>query len=153
MFKKKNQHKALPPVSTASLPDIIFILLFFFMIVTNLRTGDEIMKIVVPRASQLTRLDNRSLVNYIYIGKSKNSSDSMNYIMQLGNKIGTVDDIAQYIEDHRSKIDPMQHYKIITSLKVDRSVPMKTVDEVKLALRKAKQLRLNYIADKEVVFE
>jgi biopolymer transport protein ExbD len=153
MFKKKNQHKALPPVSTASLPDIIFILLFFFMIVTNLRTGDEVMKIVVPRASQLTKLENRTLVNYIYIGQAINMKDSTQYMMQLGSKIGTVDDIPSFLEDHKSRIDPALHDKIVTSLKVDRNVPMKKVDEVIMALRKANQLRLNYIADKEVVFQ
>jgi biopolymer transport protein ExbD len=152
MFKKKHKYRSVPPVSTASLPDIIFMLLFFFMVVTTLRTNDEKMKIVVPKASELSKLDNKTLVNYIYIGKPESAQDSSNYIMQLGNRIGSVDDIDEYIADHKNKLDKSLHDKIITSLKVDKGVPMKMIDEVKLALRKADQLRINYIADREVIF-
>jgi biopolymer transport protein ExbD len=153
MFHKKSKNKSLTAISTASLPDIIFMLLFFFMVVTTLRTNDTKMKIIVPRASELTKLDNKTLVNYIYIGKPESALDSSTFIIQLGNKIGTVDDINAFIQDHKNKLDKSLHDKVTTSLKIDKDVPMKTIDEVKLALRKANQLRINYIADREVIFE
>ena len=65
MFAKK-RGKAKPEVSTASLPDIIFMLLFFFMVVTKLRDSELKLNVNTPSASELTKLEKKSLVNYIY---------------------------------------------------------------------------------------
>ena len=58
----KKRGKASPEVSTASLPDIIFMLLFFFMVVTVLRDGERKVKVVVPQATQLQKLEQKSLM-------------------------------------------------------------------------------------------
>ena len=65
----KKRGKASPAISTASLPDIIFMLLFFFMVVTVLRDAELKVKVVTPYATELTKLEKKSLVNYLYIGK------------------------------------------------------------------------------------
>ena len=67
-FRKKGG-KSTPAISTASLPDIIFMLLFFFMVVTVMRESELKVQVQVPQATELTKLEQKSLVNYIYIGK------------------------------------------------------------------------------------
>ena len=66
-FSKK-RGKSKPEISTASLPDIIFMLLFFFMVVTVLRDATLKVSVSTPNASELTKLEKKSLVNYLYIG-------------------------------------------------------------------------------------
>jgi len=67
-FSKK-RGKSTPAISTASLPDIIFMLLFFFMVVTVLRDSSLKVNVITPEASELTKLEEKSLVNYLYILK------------------------------------------------------------------------------------
>jgi len=69
-FSKK-RGKSTPAISTASLPDIIFMLLFFFMVVTVLRDSSLKVNVITPEASELTKLEEKSLVNYLYIGRPK----------------------------------------------------------------------------------
>ena len=78
-FSKK-RGKASPEVSTASLPDIIFMLLFFFMVVTVLRDSELKVQVNTPNATELTKLEEKSLVNYIYVGRPTESfSGSLRY--------------------------------------------------------------------------
>lgn len=145
----KKRGKSSPEISTASLPDIIFMLLFFFMVVTVLRSSEQKVDYVVPFATELTKLEKKSLVNYIYIGKPKEKWQEMAGTkprMQLGDKFATLDEIPLFLENHRVKISENQRGLIRTSLKVDSDVTMGIVSDVKLALRKAGQLALNYSA-------
>ena len=66
---KKDGGRALPPVSTAALPDIVFMLLFFFMVTTVMREVDLKVKQTSPAATEIQKLENKSLVHYIYIGE------------------------------------------------------------------------------------
>ena len=75
-FQKK-RGKAKPEVSTASLPDIIFMLLFFFMVVTVLRDAELKVKVTTPYATELTKLEEKSLVNYLYIGRPEKKYQSV----------------------------------------------------------------------------
>ena len=88
-FSKK-RGKAAPEVSTASLPDIIFMLLFFFMVVTVLRDAELKVKVSTPYASELTKLEEKSLVNYLYVGKPLQKYTNVYGTkprLQLGDKI------------------------------------------------------------------
>src|SRR5690606_21587494 len=75
-FKKK-RGKSTPAISTASLPDIIIMLLFFFMVVTVMREGERMVQVVVPMATQLEKLEQKSLVNTVYIGRPTQSYHSL----------------------------------------------------------------------------
>ena len=61
-----------PAISTASLPDIIFMLLFFFMVTTVMREVDPLVKVTLPEATEVTKLEDKALVDYIYIGPPTN---------------------------------------------------------------------------------
>lgn len=149
-FSKK-RGKSSPEVSTASLPDIIFMLLFFFMMVTVLRDSDLKLEVNTPDATELTKLDEKSLVNYIYIGrptKQYQQQYGSSPRIQLGDKISTVDDIPLFLEQHKVKLPENKRGRITSSLRVDGEVTMGIVQDVKTKLRKSGQLKVNYSAGK-----
>jgi len=146
---KQDSGKATPKVSTASLPDIVFMLLFFFMVVTVMRDAEQMVSVVVPEATELQKLEKKSLVNYIHIGKPIEKYRSVygtSPRMQLNDKIGTEADIPLFLERHKIKLPENQRSRITSSLKVDGDVTMGIVQDVKTALRKANQLKVNYSA-------
>lgn len=147
-FKKKGG-KATPAISTASLPDIIFMLLFFFMVVTVMRESELKVQVQVPQATELTKLEQKSLVNYIYIGKpTKNYQEIYGTApqIQLGDKISKVKDIPLFLEQFKTGVVEAYHPRITSSIRVDGKVTMGIVQDVKTELRKQGQLRVNYSA-------
>ena len=149
-FKKKSGG-ASPEISTASLPDIIFMLLFFFMVVTVMRDAELKVQVSTPEATELTKLEQKSLVNYIHVGRpTPNYEDKYGSSpqIQLGDKISTVEDIPLFLENHKAGVPEKLQFKITTSLKVDSDVTMGIVTDVKEKLRKSGQLKVNYSAKK-----
>lgn len=149
-FSKK-RGKASPEVSTASLPDIIFMLLFFFMVVTVLRDASLKVAVTTPSATELTKLEKKSLVNFLFIGKPTEEFQQIAGTkprIQLGDKFATMSDIPLFLEKHRVTVSENQRGQITSSLKVDSKVTMGIVGDVKTALRKAGQFKVNYSAKK-----
>ncbi|HLF62169.1 MAG TPA: biopolymer transporter ExbD [Saprospiraceae bacterium] len=147
-FSKK-RGKSTPAISTASLPDIIFILLFFFMVVTVMRDAELKVSVSTPNATELTKLENKSLVNFLYIGKPLERFKTIYGTkprLQLGDKISEIHDIPIFLEKHRIKVSENQRPGISSSLRVDGNVTMGIVQDVKTELRKSNQLKINYSA-------
>ncbi len=147
-FKKK-QGNAQPAISTASLPDIVFMLLFFFMVVTKMRDTELMVTTNTPQASELTKLEKKTLVNFIFIGRPtvKNQPKyGTKPRIQLGDKFASPDDIPLFLEKFKTTVPEGQRSAIISSMKVDGEVTMGIVGDVKTALRKAGQLKINYSA-------
>lgn len=147
-FSKK-RGKASPEVSTASLPDIIFMLLFFFMVVTVLRDSELKVDVVTPQATELTKLQEKSLVNYLYIGKPKDKfrdTYGTKPRLQLGDKFSTVEEIPIFLEKHKVKVSENKRARITSSLRIDGKVTMGIVQDIKTQLRKTGQLKVNYSA-------
>jgi biopolymer transport protein ExbD len=142
-FKKKN--KAMPAVSTASLPDIVFMLLFFFMVTTVLREQDLLVEQKIPQASQLQKLQNKTLISYIFIGKPKNTSlyGSEPRIQANDVLIGTPD-LVQWVNQERDLLAEADRGLITISLKVDKDVKMGPVSDVQTELRNADARRVLY---------
>ena len=147
-FQKK-RGKASPEVSTASLPDIIFMLLFFFMVVTVMRNSELKVKVVTPEATELTKLEEKALVNYLYIGKPLQKYQAEYGTaprLQLGDKFSSINDIPIFLEQHKIKVPEKKRNRITSSLKVDGEVTMGIVQDIKTKLRKSGQLIVNYSA-------
>jgi biopolymer transport protein ExbD len=147
-FKKK-QGNAQPAISTASLPDIVFMLLFFFMVVTKMRDTELMVKVNTPQASEMTKLEKKTLINFIFVGRPTDKWEKKMGTkprIQLGDKFATTDDIPLFLAKHRESVPEGQKQSIISSLKVDKDVTMGIVGDVKTSLRKAGQLKLNYSA-------
>ncbi|MBL4652231.1 MAG: biopolymer transporter ExbD [Flavobacteriales bacterium] len=142
---KKDGTRELPPVSTASLPDIVFMLLFFFMVTTVMREVDLKVKQTSPAATEIQKLENKSLVHYIYIGEPMDTEKfGTEPRIQLADDFGVVGDVGAYIIQKRTEVVEGLIPKLTTSLKVDRDVKMGVISDVKQELRIVSALKLNY---------
>ncbi|WP_321286975.1 biopolymer transporter ExbD [uncultured Sunxiuqinia sp.] len=149
---RKNDTKELPPISTASLPDIVFMLLFFFMVSTTMREVTMKVQVTVPSATELSKLEKKSLVSYIYVGtpfKQYQSVFGSEPRIQLNDQFAKVSDIPDYITAEREARDEAEVPFMITSLKVDEYTKMGIVTDIKQELRKAAALHINYSSRKK----
>lgn len=147
-FKEKKGNST-PAISTASLPDIVFMLLFFFMVVTKMRDTELMVTTNTPQASELTKLEKKTLVNFIFIGRPTAKHVKMygsKPRIQLGDKFADPEEIPLFLEKFKTTVPESQRTSIITSMKVDSEVTMGIVGDVKTSLRKAGQLKINYSA-------
>ena len=144
---RKNDSKGLPPISTASLPDIVFMLLFFFMVSTTMREVTLKVNIRVPEATELSKLEKKSLVSYIYVGTPLPMYQKVfgsEPRIQLNDQFAKVSDIPDYITSEREARDEAEVPFMVTSLKVDEYTKMGIVTDIKQELRKAAALHINY---------
>ena len=149
-FKKKKSGD-LPAVNTASLPDIVFMLLFFFMVATVMRENTLKIQNILPNADQVEKLDKKDLVMYIYAGKPSSRFQSEYGTaarIQLNDKFADVGDIAAFIASERaSKREELIPF-LTTALKVDSDTNMGLVSDIKQELRKVNALKINYTTRK-----
>jgi biopolymer transport protein ExbD len=154
-FKKKKTGD-LPAISTASLPDIVFMLLFFFMVATVMRENTLLIKNTLPFADQLEKLDKKDLVMYIYAGQPSERFQGQygtESRIQLNDKFADVKDIAAFIAAERaSKREELVPF-LTTALKVDKDANMGLVGDIKQELRKVNALKINYTTKKGEVSE
>ncbi|WP_417884807.1 ExbD/TolR family protein [Zunongwangia sp.] len=145
-FTKKKSGD-LPAISTASLPDIVFMLLFFFMVATTMRETTLMVENRLPKADQVEKLDKKDLVMYIYAGKpseryqQKYGTEGR---IQLNDKFASVSEVQSFIYAEReTKREELIPY-LTTALKVDKETNMGLVSDIKQELRKAEALKINY---------
>ena len=136
---------SVPELNMAALPDLIFTVLFFFMIVTHMRDVELKVRYEVPAGTEVSKLAHKSAVVDIYIGHPSDGS-SDDYQIQLGNQIATVDDIVSYVEGERRRMAGEDQERLTVNLRADRDVPMGVINDVKQALRRAYALDVNYSA-------
>ncbi|HBK71812.1 MAG TPA: biopolymer transporter ExbD [Flavobacteriaceae bacterium] len=143
MSKFQKKKKEMPAVNTASLPDIVFMLLFFFMVTTVMRETDlKIKKPSLPKADQVKKLEKKSLVSYIYVGKSKD--DTPGDKIQLNDRISNVEDVQNFIFSERRKRSEEEIPLLTTSIKADIKVNVGTITDIKQQLRNVNALKINY---------
>ncbi|MFN4762302.1 ExbD/TolR family protein [Gillisia sp. Q332] len=145
-FTKKKSGE-LPAVNTASLPDIVFMLLFFFMVATVMRQNTLMIQNQLPFADQVEKLDKKDLIMYIYAGKPSpryQQKFGTEARIQLNDKFAAVSDVQKFIYAEReSKREELIPY-LTTALKVDVETNMGLVSDIKQELRKAEALKINY---------
>ena len=150
---RKDSKKDTPGISTASLPDIVFMLLFFFMVTTVMRETTIMVQQSLPQATEIQKLEKKSLVSYIYIGspvERMQGTYGTKARIQLNDAFATVDDIPQYITAERTARDEKEVPFMTTSIKEDQNTKMGIVTDVKQELRKANALKINYSTRKKV---
>ncbi|GAA0871520.1 biopolymer transporter ExbD [Gangjinia marincola] len=144
---RKGGKKELPAISTASLPDIVFMLLFFFMVATVMRQNTLMIKNTLPYADQTEKLDKKDMIMYIYAGKPSDrykASAGTEARIQLNDKFATVEEVKAFIFAERaSKREELIPY-LTTALKVDEETNMGLVSDIKQELREAEALKINY---------
>lgn len=145
----RREHHEVPGLNTASLPDLIFTVLFFFMIVTHMRKVTLKVKYRVPAGTELTRLTKKSSVTYLYIGRpsdrmGKHVGDGMR--IQVNDKYADLPTVTDYMATERNNMEPEDAKNMTVSIKADRHVKMGLITDVKQALRRAGALKVNYSA-------
>ena len=146
MSKFKKQKKGLPPISTASLPDIVFMLLFFFMVSTSMRETElKITPPNLPQAYNVSKFEHKNLVSTVYIGKSLNSNNQGD-VIQLNDKIARVSDIKTFIFNNREKLQEDEVPWMTTLFKADINAKVGTIADIKRNLRDIDALKISYAA-------
>lgn len=149
-FQRKGKG-GMPAISTASLPDIVFMLLFFFMVSTTLRETSLLVKSKLPVATEVAKLEKKSLVSYIYVGPPIRSMQALYGTeprIQLNDSFKTLEDIRDFISSERDAMSESDRPLLTTSLKVDEDTRMGIVTDIKQELRKSSALKINYAARK-----
>jgi biopolymer transport protein ExbD len=150
-FKKKRSEGA-PAISTASLPDIVFMLLFFFMTVTTMREVTPLVRQQMPDATEVAKLEKKSAVAYIYIGpptEGKLAKLGSAPRIQLDDSYAEVKEIGPWVVKVRESKKEEDKPLLTMSLKVDKETNMGIVTDVKQELRKAGAFKINYSSRKE----
>lgn len=145
-FRKKKSNE-LPPVSTASLPDIVFMLLFFFMVVTVLRDDNLLVQNKLPKADQVEKLKKDRSV-YIYAGKPSaryQESFGTEAKIQIGDKYTDISNIKFALTEARQKLRPELQDRVMVALKVDEETNTGMVTDIKQELRDLNMLKIIYI--------
>jgi len=148
---KTAQSKETPAISTASLPDIIFMLLFFFMVTTTMRETTVFVRTTAPMATEVQKLEKKSLVSFIHIGPPTDKKLGTESRIQLNDSFATLDDIQDFVITERDQRDEVDRKLITTSLKVDKDTKMGIVTDVKQELRQAGAFKINYSTRKKIV--
>lgn len=146
---RKEEKKEAPALSTSSLPDIIFMLLFFFMAVTTMKEVTYKVRVAPPSATELQKLENKSLVRYIYVGEPmreyREQFGSATRI-QLNDQFADVTEIETFITMERTAMKEEDQNIMTVSIKADKDTKMGIITDIKQALRRAYALRINYQA-------
>jgi biopolymer transport protein ExbD len=141
MSKFKKTKKGMPAISTASLPDIVFMLLFFFMISTSMRETELKIKVKVPYATEIQKLGRKNLVNNIYVGKIEGEPGDK---IQLNDRIADIADVKYFIFAERETVSEDEVPLLTTSIKADKDCSVGTITDIKEELRNVNALKINY---------
>lgn len=129
----------------ASMPDLIFTVLFFFMIVTHMRTETPVLNLTTPQGTDLTKPQHRRFITNLYIGLNEQNETQI----QIGNSIIPIESVGDAVLSLRRKLndDDAQHFTV--NIRADKTTPMGVITDVKQQLRKAGALKIRYSATEE----
>lgn len=153
---RKKGGKELPAISTASLPDVIFMLIFFFMVTTTMREQELLVKFTLPDATEVQKLEKKSLVSYIHVGppadalKAKFGTSPR---IQLNDSYRTTRDILEFIASERDKLSEADKAAMTVCIKADNMTRMGVVTDIKQELRRAQALKVSYAAQKSLGYK
>ena len=151
-FKKEGK-QTVPELNMGSMSDIIFMFLFFFMVITTMRESSLFVKITVPAATSVQKLEKKSLVANINVG-APNSKELLKKLgpeprIQLNDQFAEVDNIIEFVEAEKQVRNEAERNLMTWSLKVDKNVKMGIVTDIKQELRKASAFKVNYSTSKQ----
>ena len=143
----------MPELNTSSLPDLVFAFLFFIMMVTTIReVTPKVSFSNLPTATELTKLEEKSLVTFIYVGKPNKEYREMygsNSAIQLNDQVTqNPTAVYSYLKQSQSKIKDESRNLMQVSLKADKDTKMNIISQIKEELRRADALNLSYSARK-----
>lgn len=135
-------HGGVPELNTSALPDLIFTVLFFFMIVTHMRQTDVKVQVTTPTGKEVQKLQKKYATTYLYIGHDHTGKPKA----QVGDRIVPFESLATIIHAERMSLPPEERKNHTVSVKADRHTPLRVIAQVKEALREANALQVNFSA-------
>ena len=145
MIFGNRDRRQMPQLNTASLPDLIFTVLFFFMIVTHMRKVTLKVEYTLPQGTELTRLTKKQAVTHVYIGRAGKEAS----VIQVNDKFVSAQDVADYVAAEKRRMAPDDQMRMTVAVKADRATRMAVVNDVKRAIRLGGASRINYSAEKK----
>lgn len=147
MAKFKKKTKTSENIPTSALPDIIFMLLFFFMVTTVLRENEILVEQKIPQATQLQKLEKKTLISYLFVGKPKNTGlYGTEPRVQANDVLINTKDIILWVNQEKDKLSEVERDQITISMKADRDVKMGPISDIQFELREADARKLLYAA-------
>lgn len=142
--------REMPELNTSSLPDLVFAFLFFIMMVTTMREVTLKVKFTTPSATELQKLEKKSLVTFIYVGppqdefRAKMGTETR---VQLNDQFAEISEIQNYIAQEKSSMKEEDQPFMTVSIKADKETKMGVITDIKQALREAYALKISYSAN------
>ena len=149
LIRGDRRRHGVPTLNVASMPDLIFTVLFFFMIVTHMRSDKVKVRLEVPAGSEVKKLTGHPAIINIYIGRQgdkETGKQENTWLVQLNGDLVSPSEIPARINAIRSKLSPENAERLTVSFRADRHAPMGLVSDVKQALQQAYALKINYSA-------
>ena len=146
-FRQKEKHEV-PGLNLAAMPDLIFTVLFFFMIVTHMRDVKPMVRFTIPQGTEVEKARQAGIV-YLFIGKPVNGQGEVvggESRIQVNDRFVTLDELGAAIEQERSQMSEENRQQMVVSIRADRATEMGLINDVKQELRKAGALHINYSA-------
>ena len=148
---KKKGEREVPAMSTTSLPDVVYIILFFFMLSTSMRDQELMVKYRLPEATEVQKLEKKNLVSYIHIGvpvAHMQAKYGTAPLIQLNDSYKTTKDILDFAAAERDKLSEADRASMTICLKADGGTKMGIIADVKQELRRANALKISYASSK-----
>ena len=148
-FERKRGGRRQPELNMSSLPDLIFTVLFFFMIVTTMRSVPQKVGFQVPTGTELAKHKKQPSTLYLFIGRalqSQGTNDADDFAVQVDDKVVSLEDVASYVARYKEELLPDEQEEMVVVMKIDENAPMGMVTNVKQQLRKAGALKVHYAA-------
>jgi len=146
-FKKRGGGSSSPAINTASLPDIVFMLLFFFMVATRMREVTLQVKVTKPGSSQSVKIaaEDRNKIISVYVGKpTKAQLYGSAPRMQLNDVIADVKDVGPFVLEEMNRLPEADRKKAFVSIKADEEISTGIITDIKEALRDVDALKIQY---------
>lgn len=150
---KKKGKKEVPAISTASLPDVIYMILFFFMVTTTMRDQELLVRYKLPTATEVQKLEKKSLVSFIHVGPpalAMQAKFGTAPQIQLNDSYKKPRDIGQFVASERDALSESDRALMTICLKADENTKMGVVTDIKQELRRANALKISYAASKSL---
>jgi biopolymer transport protein ExbD len=126
----------------ASMPDLIFTVLFFFMIVTHMRNETVKVKLQVPQGTEVTKSSNKFSTINIYIGRN-NYGDTQ---IQVNDRMCSLEQVGTLVRNFKANLSEESQENLIINLRADRNTDMGIVNDLKKELRNIGALTIRYSA-------
>ncbi|MGF1635939.1 MAG: ExbD/TolR family protein [Cyclobacteriaceae bacterium] len=144
MAKFRKNSKTSQEIPTSALPDIIFMLLFFFMVTTVLRETEILVEQRIPKATQLRKLERKSLVSYVYVGQPKKAEFGTEPKIQVNDIFIAPKDLILFVQQEKDNLAEAEKDQLTISMKVDEEARMGIISDVQQQLREVNARKVMY---------